>query len=201
MRDRHQEAELVSAVHAGDVLAEEVFVTTYGPRVEWIVRVSEVPLRDCKDVAQEVLIAAMSQIRRGLFRGDSSLGTWLGAIVRGKVIDYKRSRAWACLPSGYEGCQEVVLASEMQEDAFVQRSELDRVLTVRQVLQRLPRRHRAVLILNKTAGFTITEIASRLGLPSGTVGRILAEAKAMFRQILAAGEEFPISRRQEDKRT
>lgn len=201
MKDRDLDSALVSGIQAGDVVAEETFVRTYGPRVEWIIRASGVPFRDCKDVAQEVLIAAMGQIRRGLFRGDSSLGTWLGPIVRGKVIDYRRSLARACLPSGYEGCQEVVLASEMPEDAFVHRSELDLVLTVRQVLHRMPRRHRAILILNKSAGFTINEIAGRFGLPPGTVGRILAEAKALFRQILAEGEEFPVSRRQQDSRT
>jgi RNA polymerase sigma factor (sigma-70 family) len=200
MKDRDLDSALVSGIHAEDVVAEEAFVRTHGPRVEWIIQASGVPSRDCKDVAQEVLIAAMGQIRRGLFRGDSSLGTWLGAIVRGKVIDYRRSRARACLPSGYEGCQEVVLASDMLEDALVHRSELDLVLTVRQVLHRMPRRHRAILILNKTAGFTINELARRLGLPPGTVGRILAEAKTMFRQILTEGEEFSVSRRQEGSR-
>jgi len=144
------------------------------------------------------MAAAFSQIQRGMFRGESGLGTWLEAIVHGKVTDYKRSPGKRPLPSQNSGSdhdgrsREITLAAALP----VSRPTTEEVLTVREILQRLPRHHRVILTLNKVGGYTIAEISGRLRWPSGTVGRVLAEAQQTFRELYAESEKSLTSQRQ-----
>src|SRR5438105_4015916 len=88
---RVEDMALLAAVVAGNVEGEAAFHRRYAPRFEIVARQAGVPAQDCEDVAQDAMMAAVSQIKRGIFRGDCSLGTWLEVILRGKIADYKRS--------------------------------------------------------------------------------------------------------------
>jgi len=141
------------------------------------------------------MAAAFNQIQRGMFRGESGLGTWLEAIVHGKVTDYKRSPGKRPLPSQNPGLDQDGRRHEI-EPVLAARPRPEEVLAVREILQRLPRNHRVILTLNKVGGYTIAEIGRRLRWPSGTVGRVLAEAQQTFRELYVDSEEFPASQRQ-----
>jgi RNA polymerase sigma factor (sigma-70 family) len=141
------------------------------------------------------MAAAFSQIQRGMFRGDSGLGTWLEAIVHGKITDYQRSPGKRPLPSQNSGSDQDGRSREI-EPLLVTRPRTEQVLAVREILHRLPRNHRVILTLNKVGGYTTAEIGRRLRWPSGTVGRVLAEAQQTFRELYVESEEFPASQRQ-----
>ena len=61
---------------------------------------------------------------------------------------------------------------------------------VREGLSRMSARHRHVLLLNQRDGYTTKEISRQLGWPEGTVGRVLAEAKQIFKKLITGGEEL-----------
>lgn len=90
MRTGEEDLTLLTGVAEGDPRSESLFLSRFKSRFELIARSSGVPDEDCEDVAQEALTAAFSQIRRKLFRGESSLGTWLETILHGKIVDYQR---------------------------------------------------------------------------------------------------------------
>ena len=53
---------------------------------------------------------------------------------------------------------------------------------VRAVLERLPPRHRAVLVLREWRGLSCAEIGAALGVPRKTVTGLLFNARARFRR-------------------
>lgn len=182
MPDRAEDLRIAAAFLEPNPDAEVEFDQKYRNRLRYLATRAGVPAEDAEDVAQEALAAAISQMRREIFRGDSSLATWLTAILRGRVADYWRrmGRNPGCgIPRTSGSCDdpERTLAT-LSADT----SDLDVVLSVRQMLERLPSLHRTVLILNQFDRYTTVEIATRLGRRPGTVGRILAEAKDMFRR-------------------
>ena len=194
MRTSDEDLTLLAGIAEGDPTCESAFVSRFKTRFELIARFSGVPDQDCEDVAQEALIAAFSQIRRKLFRGDSSLGTWLEAILHGKIVDYQRRCYRHGLPDVTISTGDPDVSRE--STALVVRQQSEVRILVREVLLQLPRQHRIILVLNMLIGLTIEEIAGRFGLPTGTVGRILSEAKRQFREILMKSpEEFSTLRR------
>ncbi len=195
MAATEEDRALSHAIRRGDSAACEAFDAKYRQRIEWIARCRGIRQQDCADIAQEAMAAAFSQIQRGMFRGDSGLGTWLEAIVHGKVIDYQRSPGKRPLPSQNSDSDQDGRSREI-EPLLVTHPRTEQVLAVREILHRLPRNHRVILTLNKVGGYTTTEIGRRLRWPSGTVGRILAEAQQTFRDLYVEFEEFPASQRQ-----
>src|SRR5262245_22987159 len=86
------DAEVVARLRAGDEAAAEEFDRRFRARIERIAHRRGVPLDDCPDVAQDVLTDAVRQLRRGNFRGEASLTTWLHALIQGNVATYYRRR-------------------------------------------------------------------------------------------------------------
>jgi RNA polymerase sigma factor (sigma-70 family) len=193
MRANQEDMAILAGVAGGDAASELAFDRRFRARFELIARCSGVPAQDCEDVAKEGLAAAFSQIRRNIFRGESSLGTWLELIVRGKIIDYKRLRHTHCIPlDGLPPSEPSDGKGNRGHELSSRRPEYEISLTVRQVLHQLPRQHRIVLVMNRVVGLTIDEISQRSGWPPGTVGRVLADAKRRFREILNSPEGFPL---------
>jgi len=181
---------LVAAIASGNRAAVEAFAEKFRPRFVYLTRRKGVPESDCEDIAHEALIATISQLERGLFRGESSLGTWLRQILHGKVADY-----WRAQPQRLSSTEALPSQGEESGEDLIERvpgPPSDPVLriAVHEALDLMPPKYRRILLLNQRDGYTIREISKRLGWPEGTVGRVLAEAKQMFIQIISSDEEF-----------
>ena len=187
---------LASAVAAGDEAAAEIFAARFRNRLVYLAGKRGVPVSDCEDVADETLIAAIDQFRRGLFRAESSISTWLGRILTGKAADF-----WRKSPKGLQrvplDAGEEATSGGPGEALIDAHSDPLQQLLVREALNRMTATHRRILLLNQNEGYTTKEIGKILGWPAGTVGRVLAEAKAMFRDNVLGGEESDDESRQE----
>jgi RNA polymerase sigma factor (sigma-70 family) len=179
------ERALAALIEGRDDEAIAALDVKYRPRFEQIAARSGIPHADCADIAQEALAAALSQIRRGLFRGDSTLGTWLFTIVKGKIADYRRSNRRTALSARSEPAAGW-LPDRPLESSHPAAQELR--IVVRDALRAMPAEHRLILLLNQQGGLTIDDIAGRLGRSRGRVGALLAEAKRMFRESVRPGE-------------
>jgi len=145
------------------------------PKVGWFL------FQDQNDLVQDVLLAAFQKIREHKFHGESSLGTWLIGILSHKIADYwdRNSRE-----SGRIARTENIelTATQPAIDRIPDPApHPDVAVETRENLAMLPKEHRVVLLLNVTEGWTTDEIAALLKMPSGTVGRILWEAKHLLR--------------------
>jgi DNA-directed RNA polymerase specialized sigma24 family protein len=127
---RQEDEALAHAIAGGDEAAERAFDQMFRSKVEVFVRKRGIPRQDCADVALMVLHNALRQLRRGAYRAEASLATWLHPIISGGVADHFRKRggpklvSFENLPTSDDHC---LVATESN----------DIVLAVRQALSRL----------------------------------------------------------------
>lgn len=123
------------------------------------------------DAVQGGFVKALA--KRQTFRGTSALSTWVWAIV----INEARSMVRTARATQTVGLDE--------RDASVGADEGDLSAgDLRRQLARLPERQRMVLFLRYYADMSNTEIATVLGIRSGTVGALLFQGKNALRTIL-----------------
>jgi RNA polymerase sigma-70 factor (ECF subfamily) len=108
---------------------------------------------DAEDAVQETFLRALRALPR--FRGDSSVGTWLVRIAMRVCMDRKSStrptQPMNTLPE-----------SEIQSNSHSPEAEVLQRMRIAEVLQRLPIRQRAILLLREWHGWSIPEIAESL---------------------------------------
>jgi RNA polymerase sigma factor (sigma-70 family) len=152
----------------------------YRQRLEFICAKRGVPWEDCRDIAQEALIAAVDHISHGRFRGESSLETWLIRILPNKIADFHRTqeRQGALIPWSTPS-NSTELAPEDQVPAGGSDPYL--TMVVEDTLRGIPEEHGIILLLNSLEGYTTREIARIVGRSDGRVGAMLAEAKGPSR--------------------
>jgi len=135
---------------------------------------------DAEDVVQEAFLRAL-KAQRG-FRSESSLPTWLHAIVVNLSLDVLRQqqRRGVQLPAG-----------EWRERGYSR--DLTAAITLERAWRALTRRQRTIWYLYSVQGFTHAEIASRLAIRIGTSKSTVSDARARLRREL--GRTAAVSRR------
>jgi RNA polymerase sigma-70 factor (ECF subfamily) len=137
---------------------------------------------EAEDLLQEIFLTAHRKL--SLYKGESSLGTWLFRLGANQCIDYLRSRGMrlsqltdaledAREPASQPGVGSVV--------GVVDRLDLERALTS------LPPGSRAIFVLHDVEGFEHGEIASLLGISDGTSKSQLHKARMRLRKALGTG--------------
>ena len=124
---------------------------------------------DVDDLVQDVFVLAYRSIHS--FRGDSSFGTWLGAIAVNTTLKHmKRSKARQAvsIDDPDTGLGDMLVASDQPgpEDAAEARMRSDEV---RKAIDALPEKQRTVVILHYFEDKTCEEIAATLRCSVGTV--------------------------------
>jgi RNA polymerase sigma factor (sigma-70 family) len=152
----------------------------YKARLLWFARMMGVPSEDASDLAQDVLLIAIREIRSARFRRDSSIITWLDGILKNKIKDFWRAQTRR--RSMFISLEPVSTAQSQQQFAERWPARWDQGIDVRGVLNSMPRELRVILLLNESEGLTVEEISRRLKKRPGTVGRKLAESKRVFRE-------------------
>jgi RNA polymerase sigma-70 factor (ECF subfamily) len=128
-------------------------------------------IAEAEDVVQEAFIKAISELRRGGFRGDSSLSTWLYRVLTNVALDRLRQakRQQANTP-------EVSEASTASPDAAVALRELA------DAMKELPEDQRAALVLKEVQGLPTREVASILERSEGATEQLLVRARQTLRR-------------------
>jgi len=127
---------------------------------------------DAEDVVQEAFLRAL-KAQQG-FRSESSVPTWLHAIVVNVSIDVlrQRQRREVGLPVG-----------EWRASRYSR--DFTAALTLERAWRTLTRRQRTIWYLYAVEGFTHAEIASRLAIGIVTSKSTLFDARARLRRVLS----------------
>jgi RNA polymerase sigma-70 factor (ECF subfamily) len=133
---------------------------------------------EAEDLLQDILLTAHRKL--DLYRGESSLGTWLFRLGINQCVDYLRSRSKRFsqlsdpidddLGSSVSGAGPVL--------GVIDRLDLERALAS------LPPRSRAVFVLHDVEGLEHREIAEALGVSDGTSKSQLHKARMRLRSLL-----------------
>lgn len=137
-----------------------------------------------REVVQIVLTKAVRKLHT--FRGESALFTWLCAICRNEMTDWLKKRGryqqHIVLTEDFPEIQAAVESfqaphSDTPEENF-RRTEMVRLIQV--ALDRLPAKYGNVLEWKYIEGYSINEIADRLGMGDEATQSLLARAKRAF---------------------
>ncbi len=174
------EAKLIDKARNGDRDAMGMLYQLYQRRlIAYLLRIqsSKGSHRD-EGLAEDAAQDAWANVQKGI--GQFQSGTfwaWLATIARNQLIDRRR-----------RGLRQQPVGGEVQE-AMEQRP-LDRTpdpgesIELQDSLRLLAQRDRDLLVLFYFESYTLKEIGAKLGIPSGTVGRQLSEARERLRQLL-----------------
>jgi len=176
-RSQVDDQQLIGRIQAGDAAAERQFFEAHADRIHRIVYRFVGDPEAAQDCVQETFIRAFDRL--GTFRGESALGTWLGAIavsvalnsLRGRKRDEKRHAPW-------EDAEVVAAPSARMSDP-------DLKTRLHAEIDQLPEGYRMVFLLHDVEGYTHEEIGTMLGVQSGTSKAQLFRARARLRDRLA----------------
>ena len=138
---------------------------------------------EADEAAQDAFVAAYNQL--GTFRHASTFKTWLLAIAWRRALDRRRRfrSRWRRFVSGDSTGWELWPASGPSPESELVHSRLGR--DVRRLVNGLPERLRAPLLLAASGDHTYEEMAVILGKRVGTVKWQVAEARRLLRERLA----------------
>jgi len=168
---------LVAAARAGD---REAFGALVSIHERVVVRTAYAALgshADAEDAAQDAFVTAFRKLDG--FRGDSSFKTWLLTIVWRKALDRRRTRRLWWSRQGTNWDEPAPLDDFATTDASPEHLTMARDLAdrARVEIARLSPKLRDALLLAVTGEHRYEDIASLLGIPTGTVKWRVAEAR------------------------
>jgi RNA polymerase sigma-70 factor (ECF subfamily) len=174
------DSELVSAVLRKDRKATAEFVGRFGDVVYRYLRARLFPSPDrLDDLFQETFLAAWKHLPN--FRGESALQTWLLGIARHKVEDYYRSRLRQVEPFD-EQSQNPPVREDEEGSLNTGLDDARRNRRIIEVLAMLPESYALVLIWRYWEKRSGREMAELSGKTEKAVERLLARARALFRE-------------------
>lgn len=179
---------LVARLLAGDQPAFERFFADNFAR---LYRFALTRLRGDETAAEEIAQATMARAIRKLatYRAESAMFTWLCAICRNEMSDWLRKQGRyrehivliEDFPDVQAAVDSVAMSANTEPEASYQRVEANRLIQV--ALDRLPPKYGDVLEWKYVEGYTVREIASRLGIGQEAAQSLIARAKRAFADV------------------
>jgi len=179
---------LAKRLLAHDPRAFNEFFDTYFAR---LYRFACARLNDNPEAVKEIVHASLSRALQKLhtYRGEAALFTWLCTICRNELSEFfkrqARERKHVVLTEDFPEIRAAVESFEAPEsespEARFQRLELARLIQV--ALDSLPVHYGNALEWKYIYGYSVKEIAERLGLGKEATHSVLARAKRAFHEV------------------
>lgn len=156
---------LMERVAAGDLRAFEIIYDRHHRQAYSLARRIAGRAGGAEEATQEAFLSAWRSASK--FDPErASLATWLLALVRNRSIDWLRRAKPQLTYQAMPEAVERIEAPEHTEEDVLALQEHDRA---RRLVAELPPEQREVIDLAYFAGYTQTEIATKVGIPLGTV--------------------------------
>ena len=174
------ERELITSVLRNDRKAAARLVAAHIDAVYGFARHRLSPHTDLvDDVVQDVFLAALKGL--AAFDGQSSLRTWLVAIARHKIEDIYRQRLRAALAFDLDSIEYEPPSTEIPLDERIDKARVN--AKTRRVLERMPERYALILLWRYWEQRSAREVAAAIGTTEKSVERLLARARARFKEL------------------
>jgi RNA polymerase sigma-70 factor (ECF subfamily) len=174
------ERQLVGLILRRDRKATARFVAEYADSIYAYVRHRLAPRADAvEDVVQDVFLAALDSLPK--FSGTSGLRAWLLGIARHKVEDYYRRQLRAPESLADEAEDGGPAAEGPLIDEVIDRERLE--AKTHRVLRELPEAYGVALLWRYWENRSVRDMAEATGKTEKSIERLLARARARFRQL------------------
>lgn len=179
----HEDAVLVASLLRKDRKATADFVASYSDSVYGFIRARLAPRYDqVDDLVQEVFLAAWQGL--GQYRATGPLQAWILGIARHRVEDHYRQRLRA--PDSIDDPEDesvtpaTVFDFHKEFHRLLERDELQ--AKAQRILCGLPETYRLALEWRYWHETSAREMASKTGKTEKAIERLLARARAEFRE-------------------
>jgi RNA polymerase sigma-70 factor (ECF subfamily) len=190
MTDELEDRRLVKRLLAHDREAFAAFFDGYFPR---LYRFARTRLGGDADTTKEIVQVTLTKAMRklGSYRGEAALFTWLCTICRHEIADHRervaKERKHVVLTEDAPDIRAAVEAiaapdSDNPESNF-RRLETTRLIQV--ALDQLPAHYGDALEWKYVYGYSVEEIAAKLGIGLEAAQSLLARAKRGFQEVYA----------------
>ena len=174
--------ELAQRCGQGDQDAFEQLYRAHAGRLYTLIVRMVASAETAEDLLQEVFLTAYR--KANLFRGESSLGTWLYRMAVNHCLDYLRGRQSKMARTTDSLDEDGVV--EPAASAPLVASSINR-LDLERAIEQLPDGCRTAFVLHDVEGFEHHEIATMLGISEGTSKSQVHKARMKLRGILNGG--------------
>jgi RNA polymerase sigma-70 factor (ECF subfamily) len=188
MTDELEDRRLVKRLLAHDRDAFNAFFDGYFPR---LYRFARTRLGGDPDTTKEIVQVTLTKAIRklGSYRGEAALFTWLCTICRNEIADHRarvaRERRHVVLTEDapeIRAAVEAIAAPQSDEPEHnFRRLEATRLIQV--ALDQLPTHYGNALEWKYVYGFSVEEIAAKLGVGVEAAQSLLARAKRGFQEV------------------
>ena len=173
--DSPSDDTLVRRFLRGDESAFRTLHTRPSPHLRAVIRrILGADHADLDDVVQDTWLAGCRGMKT--FRGNASFFTWLATVAIRAA--YRRS------------VRREEITGVVPDDLPAATRDAASALDIERALSLLPARDRAVVVLHDIEGFAHDEIATQLGIATGTSRNTLVRARATLRRLLISGEAY-----------
>jgi RNA polymerase sigma-70 factor (ECF subfamily) len=187
--DELRDDELVKLAGSGDATVFRMIMQRHNRRLYRVARGVLGDDAEAEDVVQETYVKAFENL--ALFRGESSLATWLTRIAINEALGRKRKRR----PTTDLGDLDMIdeqgearvlifpgVRMDSNPEANASRSEIR--LLLERAIDDLPEAFRIVFVMREVEQMSVAETASQLGIQPETVKTRLHRARRLLRETL-----------------
>ena len=183
------EKEIIGRVLGGDTEAFSELVTRYEKTVYNLALRMVGDRSDAADMAQEAFVKAWTNLPS--YRGESRFSAWLYRITTNVCLDFLRHKSrrpqvsLSTSDDDEERQLDIPDPKSMPEELLMKKLGME---AVHRGLERLPPKHRQILVMRELGGLSYSEIAAQLSLEEGTVkSRIFRARKRLCIFLLDSG--------------
>ncbi|MDA1080004.1 MAG: RNA polymerase sigma factor [bacterium] len=169
------EKQLIEQLKRGESSAVRAWFALYHDRLLAYVSSRVGDLSDCEELTQEVFLHALKQLP--LFRGSSTLWTWMISIARHEVADFYRKRF------AKKALQTLPLAEQLFSLPLEDSDEVSRVVLL--CLSRMRAYSAELLRLKYIDKKRVADIGRELGKSVKAIESELFRARGEFRELYA----------------
>lgn len=176
MPDEPSDQQLMASVGRSDEEAFRQIVRLHGRYLFGIARTLTRDSAEAEDAVQETLTALLTAARKAQFRGESSLRTFLVALlIRQCALIRRKRRGWP----GH--VLRLVRPPEAEHESS--ESQTDAKLDLAALLEKLSPEHREVLVMRELQQMSYEAMAEVLAVPRGTIESRLHRARQQLKEL------------------
>ncbi len=183
-----EDKKLVRRLLKGD---ERAFDQFFKDNFSRLYRFAQARMSNDAEATREVVLAALSKALQKMnsYCGEAALFTWLCVICRNEIVDWARRNAnyrkHVVLTEDYPEIQAAVdsLLTHTVSDPHQQYQRYEASRLVQVALDKLPRSYGDALEWKYIEGYSVKEIAHRMGASPEAVQSLLARARRAFEEI------------------
>jgi RNA polymerase sigma-70 factor, ECF subfamily len=167
------EKALIIDLKYGLPLAVEKWYSAYKPHLTAYVSIKIQNSKDRDELIQEVFMHSLKQLP--LFRGDSSLWTWMCSIARHEIADYYRKKY------AKKALKTIPLVDWLVCDSPQDAQELSE--TVRVILSKMSAKNRSLLLKKYLDDFSVKQLATQQQKTEKSIESDLFRARKEFKAL------------------